>query len=459
MVTITVLPAYEPGVSYATGGGDFEFGDIATLEAFPDEGFVFTYWTDSSGKIFGELANPIRVTVEREETFTAHFAYTKTDPEDEGDDPSGEKPEYTVTVTCEHPGEGIVTGGGVYEQGDTCTITAKENSISSNHKFVGWQNPDWENPNGAVLKKRVHSFEVFDDETWVAIFDDMGPEGYPDWTDEDEEWYEDDKRGRRRIYTVTVECDQNLGSVSGGGSYYAGEACTISATPYTKVYVDCKFIQWARYENGSLVEIRTGNPYSFTVYNDTRWYALFGTCLIMIRVTSNITILDYDGGNHWYTAAPFIFRNNPSQTPKNYVKFTRYNKKHRSQDSGSENYPGLIFEAVACVCEAEGECDSWNIVGAETAVYDINGPKYGFYFPLYAKNLITGKIIKNDVKMSDWKYGYHYSYAALSFEFEFDVNTKQNQFWYFHFVRIDGKILRNANDNILRKSVILRGNS
>lgn len=70
--------------------------------------------------------------------------------------------------------------------------------------------------------------------------------------------------------TITVGVKNNVGgSISStGGSYYTGDTFSVSATP-SPGYV---FSGWAD-SNGNITT--TANPYSFTVSNNTTFYAVF----------------------------------------------------------------------------------------------------------------------------------------------------------------------------------------
>jgi hypothetical protein len=96
-------------------------------------------------------------------------------------------------------------------------------------------------------------------------------------------------------YIVTVSAnDPSMGTVSGGGTYRAGETCTVTATPNAGF----EFVNWS---NGE-----TANPYSFTVVSSIALTAYFqptqgidevsgATCSIYPNPTSSSTTISVEG--------------------------------------------------------------------------------------------------------------------------------------------------------------------
>jgi hypothetical protein len=67
-------------------------------------------------------------------------------------------PTYTITVQANDPAMGTVTGGGTYNGGETCTVTATPNA---GYQFVNWSNGETANP---------YSFVVMSSMTLTANF-------------------------------------------------------------------------------------------------------------------------------------------------------------------------------------------------------------------------------------------------------------------------------------------------
>ena len=79
-------------------------------------------------------------------------------------------PTYEITVTASPENYGTVEGGGVYEEGETCTITA---TPSTGHIFVHWTE------NGEIVSENAeYSFVVTADHDFVAVFDFDGIDEY-----------------------------------------------------------------------------------------------------------------------------------------------------------------------------------------------------------------------------------------------------------------------------------------
>ena len=74
-------------------------------------------------------------------------------------DPEEETTQYTITTEVNSAVMGTVTGGGVYDEGATCTLKAIPNQ---GHRFVQWQDANTSNP-------RV--FTVTEDATYTATFE------------------------------------------------------------------------------------------------------------------------------------------------------------------------------------------------------------------------------------------------------------------------------------------------
>lgn len=70
--------------------------------------------------------------------------------------------QYTVSVVADPVAGGTVTGGGQYQAGASCTITATPNN---NYIFVKWVSSD-----GYETKNNPYAFTVTNDITWTAKF-------------------------------------------------------------------------------------------------------------------------------------------------------------------------------------------------------------------------------------------------------------------------------------------------
>lgn len=203
--TITVISS-DNTMGYISGGGSFIYGTQTTIAATALPHHSFVQWND------GVTINPRTVTVTSDSSFTAIFS---------------EEPRYTVTVVSEDPAKGSVTGGGQFYAGEQTVIMA---SAATNHLFDHWSDGSHD---------AMHTVIVTSDVTYTAYFSAV-------------------------TYSVNVYSnDDNLGTVSGGGSFVYGQQATVTATPAA----GCHFMRWS---NG----VET-NPYTFTVYGDVNLIATF----------------------------------------------------------------------------------------------------------------------------------------------------------------------------------------
>ena len=152
-----------------------------------------------------------------------------------------------VITTVAFPMEGgTIDGGGLYQVGDQCTLTATPNV---GYVFAGWYS-------GTILisMSPTYTFTVSGDRSLTARF-------------------------APRNYTITVNASPAVGgTVSGGGTYPAGGAVTVSAHPNTGY----RFDGWV--ENGAVVA--HANNYMFAANADRTLTARF------IEALGNIVFAD-----------------------------------------------------------------------------------------------------------------------------------------------------------------------
>ena len=206
-ITTSVNPANSGTV---TGGGSYNYGGTATLEATPATGYSFVNWND------GNTENPRTITVTGAASYVANFelnSYTVTwmnegeaieidenvpygtMPSYDGATPvkasdaqysyefSGWTPEiaevtgnatytatytetlrdYTITASANPTEGGTITGEGSYTYGAIATLTATANT---GYDFVNWTKDGVD-----VSTETSYSFEVTGDATYVANFE------------------------------------------------------------------------------------------------------------------------------------------------------------------------------------------------------------------------------------------------------------------------------------------------
>ena len=144
---------------------------------------------------------------------------------------------YTVTATANPTAGGTVTGGGTYTDGTTATLTATANS---GYLFSGWYKGSTK-----VSSNKSYTFTVTENVTLTAKF-------YP----------------LSMNYTVTATADPTAGgTVTGGGSYSAGNTATVTATPKSGWH----FTGWFDGSN----KVSSDASYSFTVTGNVTLTAKF----------------------------------------------------------------------------------------------------------------------------------------------------------------------------------------
>ena len=164
-----------------TGGGTVPCGTPCTVTATPAEGGNFVEWhlngaflTTSPSYSFNALADL---------DFKAFFGTLS----------------FNVSVAADPLVGGSVTGAGVYQAGETCTVTANPNA---SYYFDCWKEGDV-----VVSQSPAYSFVVHEDHDLTACFV--------------QHWF-----------VVTADADpQEGGVIEGAGTYLEGETCHLSVTP------------------------------------------------------------------------------------------------------------------------------------------------------------------------------------------------------------------------------------
>lgn len=144
---------------------------------------------------------------------------------------------YDISISANPSNGGTVTGGGTYQQGNSCTVKATANS---DYTFSNWTE------NGTQVSTNAnYTFTVTGSRTLVANFS-SNPQNY----------------------TISVSANPSgSGTVTGGGTFQQGYTCTVKATAnsgYT-------FSKWT--ENGN--QVSTNANYTFTVTGNRTLVANF----------------------------------------------------------------------------------------------------------------------------------------------------------------------------------------
>ncbi len=233
------LPIYNVSVSAnpnnggnVTGDGAYEEGQSCTVTATAHAGYTFTNWTENGNVVSNNASFTFTVTSNR--NLIANFTINT----------------YTVSVSANPSAGGIVTGGGTFTYGQTCTITA---NVSSGYTFINWTE------NGSYVSSDAsYTFTVTGNHSFVAHFTE----------------------NPLPMYTISVTPKpQEGGTIRGAGSYQEGQTCTVSATPATGY----TFVNWTE----DAVELSTNASYTFTVTSDRTLVANFSPMTYTISATAN----------------------------------------------------------------------------------------------------------------------------------------------------------------------------
>ena len=229
-----------------TGGGTYNQGASCTVTATANNGYTFTNWTENGNVVSTQASYTFTVTGNR--TLVANF--------------QAQPQSYTITVSANPSNGGNVTGGGTYNQGSSCTVSATANS--------GYTFSNWTENGNVVSTSANYTFTVTGNRVLVANFQAL-PQNY----------------------TITVTANPtDAGNVTGGGTYQQGQSCTISATPATGY----NFVKWT--ENG--VQVSTNANYTFTVTGNRTLVAQFQGQSYYIATSSNPTNGGTTSGNGLY---------------------------------------------------------------------------------------------------------------------------------------------------------------
>jgi Divergent InlB B-repeat domain len=232
--TLTVS-ANPVGAGSVSGGGTYATGASATLSASGNSGYLFTNW---SGAASG-TSNPVVVIVSSNIMVTANFI---TAP--------------VLLVSANPSPGGTVSGGGTYAAGSTTSVSAIPNS---GYRFLGWTGAASGTDNTAVVTVTSNCTATANFITAPAV--------------------------------LQVSANpSSAGTVSGGGTYAAGSAVSISAIPNSGY----GFIGWSGAASG------TNNPLVVTVSSNMAVTANFA--MAPPPVLSGATILPSGAFQFTYSA-------------------------------------------------------------------------------------------------------------------------------------------------------------
>ena len=177
-------------------------------------------------------------------------------------------PDYNITVTAIPSNGGTVSGGGVYQEGDTCTVSANANA--------GFEFTCWIEKGEVVSTDANYTFTVTGNRDLEAHF-------------------------TQQTYTISVSANpSNGGTVSGGGTYTYGQWCSVNANANSGY----NFTNWT--ENGNVVS--TNANYNFQVTNSRVLVAHFIEEGGLFTVDSDGNQVYFSPGNLQYRASTNTWR-------------------------------------------------------------------------------------------------------------------------------------------------------
>lgn len=286
------------------GAGHYTEGETATLTAIPAEGYYFVGWSNGDEIVSEE--NPYEFVVNEDVDLEAVFAiYT-----------------YTMTVTVNDEEMGSVEGMPETETIDYGTEVILTAVANEGYRFVNWSNELTEETITVVVTSDtalVANFEaiptytvtvvateggsvtnagentVYEGETFTATA--TADEGYHfvGWSNGETSatvtitvtasitltaTFEADPQPVN--YTITVEYDENMGTVTGAGTYQEGETVTLTATPNAGY----EFVGWSNGETSTTI--------TFVATQDITLTATFGLVGINDVDMDNVSIYSVD---------------------------------------------------------------------------------------------------------------------------------------------------------------------
>lgn len=220
-ITYTITVSANPSNSGTTsGGGTYNHGQSCTVIATSADGYTFMNWTENGSVVSTDANYTFVVTSNR--SLVANFEEQLPDT-------------YNINVSPNPNIGGTVTGGGTYEGGQQCTVTATANT--------GYTFNNWTENGEVVTTNASYTFIVEGNRTLVANF-------------------------TLNNYTISVTADPTDGGmVTGAGNYVHGTTCTLTATANENY----EFINWTK--DG--VEVSTDATFTFIVTASEAYVAHF----------------------------------------------------------------------------------------------------------------------------------------------------------------------------------------
>ena len=284
-ITVSADPT-EGGITF--GGGTYTYGQSCSIQASSNSGYNFMNWTENGTQVSTNANYSFTVTGNR--NLVANF--------------EAQPQQYTISVSVNPSNGGNVSGGGIYNQGQSCTVHATANS---GYTFINWTE------NGTQVSTNPnYTFTVTGNRNLVANF-----------------------QAQTQQYTVSVSANpSNGGNVAGGGTYNQGQSCTVSATANSGF----TFVNWT--ENGT--QVSTNANYTFTVTGNRNLVAHFTTQSFVITAIADPTaggVVTGSGGYNYGETCTL------TATPNAGYTFQRWTK-NGTQVSTNPTYSFTVTESA-----------------------------------------------------------------------------------------------------------------
>jgi uncharacterized protein YjiK len=235
----------------------------------------------------------------------------------------------TISTSCDPTNGGTASGGGIYYNGQSCTLTA---TPASNYTFTNWTKNGMQ-----VSTNPSYTFNVIETANYVAHF-------------------------QLQTYNVTVTADPTAGgTVSGGGTFNHGQSCTVHAaanTGYT-------FVNWT--ENGT--QVSTNADYTFTVTGNHALVAHFQLQSYTITATADPTAGGSVSGVGTYSHGQSCTLTVTANQGYTFVNWT----KNGTQVSTSASYTFTVTEAAAYVAHFQVQSYTISVSANPTAGGTVSG--------------------------------------------------------------------------------------
>ena len=272
------VDAGEDGGGTVSGGGTYLDGQTVTVAAVAGDGYVFAGWTENGKTVSTDEVYTFAANADR--ALAASFVRL-----------------YAVTLLVEPDGSGEASGAGVYRAGERVTVSA---APEDGQRFVEWVE------NGQrVSTAAEYTFTVNGDTTLTARFEEIP------------------------VYTISVGVlpeQEELGAVTGSGSYREGAVVTVKAEAADRY----AFSAW--YEDGEIVS--EDAEYTFTVTGPRTLEAAFKK---FSRLPNGYTEVGYiqstapayiNTGIKPTTTMKFVIDiefTNPASSGLQYIAYSHYN--------------------------------------------------------------------------------------------------------------------------------------